>query len=395
MKNPKISVIIPVYNMESYLDKCIQSVMGQTYVNIEIILVNDGSTDNSLDICRKYHQCDDRIIIVDQKNKGLVAARKSGIINSTGDYVAFVDADDWIEADTYEKLMNESDNEDVIVFGLVEDYDTCSVKKTSNYREGVYDTEAISSTIIPDIFDTEMFFQFNMIPNLVCKIVKRKLMNSVIPYVSNDVTMGEDVDFTCQLITRAISVNIVASTPYHYVQRQSSMVRSCTAESSLYSLYKDLRDVNVPQGLEERWNMQICAYMSFILQLKGMELYVEKSSFFNRFRNSSVIIYGAGNYGRSVSTSMKNRLGVHIEAVADRDWSNRIKSFADIAPVIAPKDIAEKRFEYIYIAILNERVCESVKGMLMAQGISPDRIIYYSMSDIDAGEIMDIIEELK
>lgn len=173
------------------------------------------------------------------------------------------------------------------------------------------------------------------------------------------------------------------------------MVRSCTAESSLYSLYKDLRDVNVPQGLEERWNMQICAYMSFILQLKCMELYVEKSSFFNRFRNSSVIIYGAGNYGRSVSTSMKNRLGVHIEAVADRDWSNRIKSFADIAPVIAPKDIAEKRFEYIYIAILNEKVCESVKGMLMAQGISPDRIIYYSMSDIDAGEIMDIIEELK
>ena len=63
-----------------------------------------------------------------------------------------------------------------------------------------------------------MFFQFNMIPNLVCKIVKRELMNSVIPYVSNDVTMGEDVDFTCQLITRAISVNIVASTQYHYVQ---------------------------------------------------------------------------------------------------------------------------------------------------------------------------------
>lgn len=395
MKNPKISVIIPVYNMESYLDKCIQSVIGQTYVNIEIILVNDGSTDNSLDICRKYQRCDGRIIIADQKNEGLVAARKSGIIKATGDYVTFVDADDWIEADTYENLMNESDNEDVIVFGLVEDYDTCSVKKTSNYRAGVYDTEAINSTIISDIFDTEIFFQFNMIPNLVCKIVKRELMNSVIPYVSNDVTMGEDVDFTCQLITRATSVNILTKTPYHYVQRQSSMVRSCTAESSVYSLYEDLRAIDVPSELKEGWNIQICAYMSFILQLKCMELYVEKSSFFNRFRNKSVIIYGAGNYGRSVSASMKNRLGVHIEAVADRDWNNRIKSFADIAPVIDPEDIAAKKYEYIYIAILNEKVCESVKEMLIAQGISSDRIIYYSMSDVDAGEIMNIIEELK
>lgn len=101
MGNCKISVIITIYNMEQYLDKCIQSVINQTYKNLEIILINDGSTDKSLNICKKYAISDNRVVLVNKNNEGLVKARISGIKQAVGDYITFVDADDWLDSNAY------------------------------------------------------------------------------------------------------------------------------------------------------------------------------------------------------------------------------------------------------------------------------------------------------
>jgi len=102
----KISVIIPIYNAGLNLKKCIDSIVNQTYKNIEIILVDDGSTDNSLDICKKYKSIDNRIILIHQKNYGVSHARNVGIENSSGDYLSFIDSDDYLELDCYEKVIN-------------------------------------------------------------------------------------------------------------------------------------------------------------------------------------------------------------------------------------------------------------------------------------------------
>ncbi|MCM1339130.1 MAG: glycosyltransferase [Muribaculaceae bacterium] len=102
MVSPKVSVIIPVWNSEKYLKKCLDSVIAQTYKNLEIICVNDGSTDKSLDILNEYAQRDKRIIVVTQENAGVSAARNNGLSVATGDYAAFVDSDDWLEANCYE-----------------------------------------------------------------------------------------------------------------------------------------------------------------------------------------------------------------------------------------------------------------------------------------------------
>ena len=128
MGNCKISVIITIYNMEQYLDKCIQSVINQTYKNLEIILINDGSTDKSLNICKKYAISDNRVVLVNKNNEGLVKARISGIKQAVGDYITFVDADDWLDSNAYERVMEVSNNEDMIIYGLLEDYDFRSVK---------------------------------------------------------------------------------------------------------------------------------------------------------------------------------------------------------------------------------------------------------------------------
>lgn len=96
---PKVSIIIPVYNVEQYLRRCLDSVVNQTYENIEIILVNDGSTDKSAEICKEYKNKDRRIILVSQENKGLSGARNTGIKQATGEYICFIDSDDWVELD--------------------------------------------------------------------------------------------------------------------------------------------------------------------------------------------------------------------------------------------------------------------------------------------------------
>ena len=100
----KISIIIPVYNVEAYLDRCIQSVIHQTYQNLEIILVDDGSTDHSPQMCDAYAQIDERIKVVHKSNGGLSDARNAGLMVATGTYIGYVDSDDWIELEMYERM---------------------------------------------------------------------------------------------------------------------------------------------------------------------------------------------------------------------------------------------------------------------------------------------------
>ncbi|HSV87901.1 MAG TPA: glycosyltransferase [Bacteroidales bacterium] len=117
--NPKISIIVPVYNVEAYLHQCIESLIGQTYKNIEIILVNDGSTDSSGEICDSFAKQDQRIIVIHKKNEGVGLARNIGISNASGDYVSFVDADDWVVPCLYENCITSTPPRqfDIIQYG--------------------------------------------------------------------------------------------------------------------------------------------------------------------------------------------------------------------------------------------------------------------------------------
>ena len=111
----KISVIIPVYGVEKYIRKCLESVVNQTYKNLEIIVVNDGTKDNSMEIVKEYLE-DKRIVIINKENGGISSARNAGLKIATGDYISFVDSDDWLELDLYKKLMIDLNDEDIIIF---------------------------------------------------------------------------------------------------------------------------------------------------------------------------------------------------------------------------------------------------------------------------------------
>ena len=121
---PLISVIVPIHNVKEFMKKCIESIIKQSYTNLEIILVDDGSTDGSEKICDEYAVKDSRIKVIHKSNGGLVSARKAGIQVATGDYAAYVDGDDWLEEEAYEKLLDlvGTNLPDIIGYGMVEEY---------------------------------------------------------------------------------------------------------------------------------------------------------------------------------------------------------------------------------------------------------------------------------
>jgi glycosyltransferase involved in cell wall biosynthesis len=122
MNSPEVSIIVCIYNAEKYLSRCIDSIIAQTFTHFECILIDDGSTDNSLSICERYRQSDDRIIVIHQENSGVSAARNKGIEVARGKYIFFVDSDDYIQQNMYEKLVaaiNDSDT-DAVCCGYTE-----------------------------------------------------------------------------------------------------------------------------------------------------------------------------------------------------------------------------------------------------------------------------------
>ena len=209
-------------------------------------------------------------------------------------------------------------------------------------------------------------------------------VNKVNPYVA----MGEDLDFVVQSLSLAHTFRVINISPYHYVQRQNSMVRTSASDESVIGLYKDL--MAIESDIDNViWQRQVCIYMSFILQLKKMNLFINNSSFFDKLKNKKIVVYGAGNYGHSFIEAAVNELGVKIEAVADSNWENI--NWTD-EEVIAPEEVMKRDFDIIYIAILNEKVCQNIKSNLINMGIEEDKILYYGIGDVRIDEIKNILK---
>ena len=163
MDNSLVSIIIPIYNVEQYLDRCIKSVINQTYKNIEIILVDDGSTDKCPEICDQYAQKDNRIVVIHKENGGLSSARNAGMKVLKGEYMLFVDSDDWIKGNTVEELLQIAIEHDVdfVRFTPVtanhpqkEDGTPVDFGTEDFMENGIYDREKIRKDIFPRLFVT-------------------------------------------------------------------------------------------------------------------------------------------------------------------------------------------------------------------------------------------------
>lgn len=203
----KISVIVPVYKVEKYLDRCVESIVNQTYKNLEIILVDDGSPDNCPAMCDAWIEKDERIRVIHKENGGVSSARNLGIDESTGDYIGFVDSDDWIEPDMYESLLNAIKNtdSDVAICGFY--YESLLQTICSEGCDCILNGKDILKTYILD----------NIRPELWNKLFSVRL------FVGNErldeqCAYAEDLLFNYHLFKKAKRVVEIKNCKYHYQQ---------------------------------------------------------------------------------------------------------------------------------------------------------------------------------
>ena len=223
-----ISVIVPVYNVEDLLPRCVESIMAQTKRNIEIILVDDGATDGSGAICDEYAQKDARIRVVHKQNGGLTSAWKAGVSVAAGAYLGFVDSDDWIDKDMYERMWESAVkyDSDVVVCGLVFDYEDSSIPKRneiSGFEKEYYDRKALKE-LFPTLINDGRFFGRMLQPARVTKLYRKELVDNNKSLCKEEVSVGEDMQLTLPVLIDAGSMSVVKDFyPYHYWFNRKSM----------------------------------------------------------------------------------------------------------------------------------------------------------------------------
>lgn len=218
-----ISVIVPVYNAENYLDRCLTSLTEQTYQRLEILLINDGSQDGSAEICRKWCEQDTRIRVLSQENQGVSAARNLGLEQAKGDYIAFVDADDWILPDMLEKQLRclEQEQSDMVLGGFREVNEAYLNEKTDNSNEKQKDSDKTQNgqkirnnltTVDARTYAGQYLLRGN---NRCWSVLYKKDTIGPVRFIRG-LTIGEDLLFLMDLLPRIKSVSILKDQDYCY-----------------------------------------------------------------------------------------------------------------------------------------------------------------------------------
>lgn len=224
-----ISIIVPVYNAEKYLEACIRSIVNQTYKDIEIVCVDDGSTDNSGKICEEWKKKDDRIKVYHKINGGLMSAWQYGVERAKGEYIGFVDSDDWVDEDMYEVMVSCAKREkcDLICVALQFNYMDGSIKKEpTNIKERLYLKEEIRTVIFPKLLTSENIHTRLISPNRVTKLFRRELLLEIIEDCYTDVSIGEDLVTTFNYLQICDSIYFIENYyPYHYRINVDSMIQ--------------------------------------------------------------------------------------------------------------------------------------------------------------------------
>ncbi len=370
-----ISVIVPIYNVKDYLIPCIESIINQTFTDLEIILVDDGSTDGCSEICDKYQEIDSRILVIHKENEGLVSARKAGLKAAHGSYIAYVDGDDWIEPIMYEHMYQElcRQDADIVMCGRYEDTGKISREVFHGIPEGRYGKEELINYVYPQMIVGDDFFEWMIFPGLWDKLFRRKCVEMFQYMVDNRITMGEDAACTYPCLLNADSIYIIHQCLYHYRQTTSSMVkkvqsneiereRFCVLYQSMnkcFERYTGIFDVR------EQWKK----YVLFLMLPRADTLYKDFENleylfpFYQVKKGSSIILYGAGTYGQRLYQYLKKSRFCSVSAWVDRNYIQLSEMGLE---VVNPLVIPQKKCNVIVIAntykksrtLLYQELCE-------------------------------------
>lgn len=365
-----LSIIIPVYNMEPYLRRCVDSVIAQKYANLEIVIVDDGSEDYSGIICDEYAHRDNRIKVIHKPNGGLVSARKAGLAAAEGAYITYVDADDWIEEHTYDDLMKvvEEYGPDLIACSFIKEFGNFRTVREDYPREGYYSKE-IFREIVQKAGDEAPFFCQVICGSLCCKIVKKDFLWKYQNAVPDEIALSEDLAVTLPMIANANSIYVSKKNYYHYCQNKSSMCWEWETGSyrRLEILVKYLREsfANCRDGAFLRLMLHSIYFsMMDLLYDIPAEYFKEGIPFLKEIKKTSkVVVYGKGVYASNL-----------IEVIQRYKLCSMVKN-VDSGDADLLFQMQQGAYDYIVIAILDYMVVDKVKDFLIGRGIAEEVIL--------------------
>lgn len=390
-----LSVVVPVYNSEKTIERCMRSIMGQTYRNLEIIVVIDGGEEQSYHICENLANVDKRIKVLKNEHLGVTATRKVGVNMAKGEYVAFVDSDDWIEEYYFEKLMEDIDDVDMVIMDCyIVEHKNQQINShfPQHIKEGTYFGDRIKDiwelAASPNGIDCCLW-------NRICKTSLIKISVNNVP---DNIYLMEDYAISLQALLMCDKVRILDIMGYHYCVRSDSIVHSIHRDYlyNLHLLYtfmlKVLKDHNYKETLVPCFSQ----YMRYLISrspeslgLKGvrdeekLDIYYVNIyyPYFGRLRKSRLVLYGAGYVGQAFYYHIINDNEAELVAWVDKAFYK----YKDLKEkVCSPDEINNVEFDYIILAVWEEKVAVEIKKELVKKGILEDIILWNATKRITA-----------
>lgn len=385
----KVSVVVPVYNAEKYLEECLDSIMVQTLKDIEVICVNDGSTDRSGQILNEYAKKDSRIKVIHKENGGVVSARNTGVDIAEGKYIGFVDSDDWVEPEMYEKLYEIAEREDV-------DLVTSGYFMEGNYttthldivEEGLYKGERYDSLLNQVIYILDQKAP-GIRGMLWCKLYKRELFEKIRQEIPESLTFSEDKMCIIRYALECESAYVCKQPFYHYRINNTSVVHSENPNYLLAvnAVYQYIRTLYTHPRFTSEMRTQAEIYITE-LTIKGINtflgfqnknlLWIDPYWLDNLPSNSRIVLYGAGELGKKYRRHLESREDLRYIACVDPNFE---KCNEESFPVLPVESLENLDYDYVVITIKNPAKAKEVKESL-AKLVPMERILWFEQPEI-------------
>ncbi len=374
-----VSIIVPIYNVEAELRKCVSSILAQTYKDIEVILVDDGSPDNCGAICDEFASKDNRIVVIHKENGGLVNARKSGLERSTGRFISYVDGDDWIEEDFIQNLVDcqQKYNVDIVAAGFAKDIGDDSERFTNVISSGFYDKTRMIAEVYPRMICAGPYFYFGVCSYVWNKLFKKELLYDCQMAVDSRISIGEDTCVVFPVLLKANTLYISENNSYHYYQKAYSMLKS------VGSLEKEKEKVT---WLNNYLNKAMKDHLDKYHLGKQIERYIDglkiirygeketspRNHLFDAAPTDRVAIFSGGIVGQNIYSIFASKKIGTITGWFDRDAEIYRAQGLKVQNI---EDIPKTEFDIIVIANLDETSINKNLTVLNKYGIDPKKVV--------------------
>lgn len=380
-----LSVVVPVYNVDQYLEQCLVSILGQTYNSLEVILVNDGSTDRSGEICKAYEKRDKRVQVLNQQNQGAAVARKRAVEKATGKYIVFIDGDDYIEKDYFEKLLCAAEGNDLVTGGYFIDQDRDN-KVLDKIEQGIYSSPNQMEYIIDNMIIYACGSERGLTPYIFNKLYRTDYAKRVVLTINSKVIIGEDSEFLYKYVLECNSVYITDICGYHYRTREQSTVHQKHKNYliNLNELFFSLEKTFSEHYRKETLLLQLQLWISMSIRNAPIVMgfselaYIPTSvrnifPFYEEMQGNEIVLYGAGRVGRDYFLQLKNRKDIQLVGWADKNAENyQEKGY----PIMFLSEIEKIKYDYVIIAVKQLVMMEEIERELIEAGIPKNKIMW-------------------